>query len=314
LCIGPFVGTSLYVDASGITGPGTVLAKRETIKHDVTGSWVRTMNIQVRYQPHDQRSAEVSDIDVDAAVYDALHVGSPIMVKYAPSRLLRGSLILPAQRLVGQSTLTWLRLQFNQATLRSVGLAAVGMVCFLFWLFTPVNGSLRWRALPLLAWGGMMALVVIRPALSPAPRVPRRTATATVKEIDRITVFSRRRSSHGASFTGRRDTDLLYPYDLVQFEWTPPGLDTPVEVVDGIDPGSIPGLDVGSRVAISYPVPDPRAATLVGGTHKHQWINYLTLPVYAFVFFCLWLVWVLVKWIVGRRTARLRAHMAGVVT
>ncbi len=197
LCLGPFVGTSLYVDARGITGPGTVLAKRETIKHDVTGSWVRTMNIQVRYQPRDERSTESTDFNVDAATFDTLHVGSPILVRYAPSRLLRDALILPAQRLDGQTTLTWLQLQFNQATLRDAGLAALGIICFLFWLLTPDNGSMRLRALPLLAWGAATALLFIWPVMSLAPRAPQLTATATVKEIDRISILSTRPHKSG---------------------------------------------------------------------------------------------------------------------
>ena len=287
LLFGAFFGTALYVDVAGITAPGTITEKRETIRHTSTGGWVRDLTLLVRYQPRDESLTRLTDIRTNQATYDRLHVGSTVPIKYAPSRALRDLLILPATQLADQSTLDWLLLQYNTSTLRNVGLALLGVVLFCFWLITPAGKSSRWRAVPLLIWGIVMMFFALRPTLIPAPAVPQRQATAIVKNVDRITL-ARRTSRSSLRYYSRT---LLQPYDFVQLEWTPPGMDVPVQAVDEIDPDSIADLEVGSTMAISYPENDPRAARLVGGTRSHHWINYFTLPVNLAILFGLWLLW-----------------------
>jgi hypothetical protein len=287
LLFGAFFGTALYVDVAGITTPAMITEKRETIRHTSTGGWVRDLTLLVRYQPYDETLTQLTDIRANQATYDRLHVGATVPIKYAPSRVLRDLLILPATQLADQSTLDWLLLQYNASTLRNVGLALLGVVLFCFWLITPAGKSAWWRVVPLLIWGIAMMFFALRPTLIPAPAVPQRLATAIVKDVDRITL-ARKTSRSSLRYYSRT---LLQPYDLVQLEWTPPGMDTPVQVVDEIDPESITDLKTGSTVAISYRQNDPRAAQLVGGTRSHQWINYLTLPVNLAILFGLWLLW-----------------------
>ena len=76
LLFGALFGTALYVDVAGITTPGTITEKRETIRHILTGSWVRDQTLLVRYQPHDKTLTQLSDIKTNQAPYDRLHVGT----------------------------------------------------------------------------------------------------------------------------------------------------------------------------------------------------------------------------------------------
>jgi hypothetical protein len=79
------------------------------------------------------------------------------------------------------------------------------------------------------------------------------------------------RSSSGSSHAW----PLVQPYDLVWVEFTPPGIDHPVQTVDVVDDGSVANLTKGGTVQITYPTDDPRAARLVGATYRHLWINNL---------------------------------------
>jgi hypothetical protein len=57
---------------------------------------------------------------------------------------------------------------------------------------------------------------------------------------------------------------------MVDLEFVPPGAAQPVHALDRVDWGSVPGLDEGGTVPIVYPISDPRAGQLAGGTRRYR--------------------------------------------
>jgi len=106
-------------------------------------------------------------------------------------------------------------------------------------------------------WQSVSASIFPAPAGSVVP------ATA---QVDSVTLFTKVNSSRSRS-------DLLRPYQRVEFTYSVPGLDAPVKGADVIDAGSVAGLEVGGRAKIEYAQADPRLARLVGATYTYRWLN-----------------------------------------
>jgi hypothetical protein len=106
-------------------------------------------------------------------------------------------------------------------------------------------------------WQGVSA------ALWPAPAGAVVPATA---QVDSITLVTQAVSSRSRS-------DLLRPYQRVEFTYSVPGLDTPVKGADVIDAGSVAGLEVGGQAKIEYAQADPRLSRLAGASYAYRWLN-----------------------------------------
>jgi hypothetical protein len=108
----------------------------------------------------------------------------------------------------------------------------------------------------------------------------------------------------------RRSTKLLQPMQRVEFKYTVPGLDEPVQAADVIDAGSVRSLEVGGRAAIVYSKDDPRTASLVGGTYRYRWINPLgTVGGLALVAVFCGIPWLIGSVFYNRFKARVRARL-----
>jgi hypothetical protein len=106
-------------------------------------------------------------------------------------------------------------------------------------------------------WQGVAAALWPAPAGAVVPAAAR---------VDTITLFTMVNSS-------RSPSKLLRPYQRVEFTYSVPGLDTPVEGADVIDSGSVAGLEVGGQAKIEYAQADPRLSRLVGATYTYRWLN-----------------------------------------
>jgi len=255
------IGGSLYLDTAGVVVPGTVVKKDETIGIR-SGSWTRRLQVTVRY-PTAPDHETTAVIGVDEALFDRLHAGAAVQVRYLPQlRMLA--------RLAEQSTGSLL-LMLPRA-LPPEAVAAGGMLAGgigLVWAVVTGRGRpfRRWLLAPLFALGMAAAVAPLLPPLPLGePAGPARAATAEVRRVTHITQhwLSSARSSWRAD----------QPYELVELLIVPDGQTDPVVAVDGIDVGSVPGLQPGAVLPVTYPEGAPRAARLTRATRGHVAVNW----------------------------------------
>ena len=300
---GLYFGPSVYLDAKGIVGPGTVVEKQEQIDRGRrTLSWWRRLQVVVEYQPPGQTLPSRTSIAVDEVTYDGLQVGESVRVRYQPEQWMRDFLLLgPQARLEHQSTLT-----IVEMVLSSIGaVALLGVLLLaLITLARKVRSAPARRAILALALLDLaaLALVAMRPAFLFDRDGPRVTATAVVRDVERFTERPRGRGRGRGRMEGLRE--MWGPFDRVELEVADGG--QTVVAVDDIDVGSLPGLEVGSRVAVSYPPGSPREARIVEATRRHVSLNRLNvIVVFGQYLGCLF-VFVLVGFIWDRARRRRR--------
>lgn len=97
------------------------------------------------------------------------------------------------------------------------------------------------------------------------PKGPWHETMANVQHVRHITHHSGRRSSY----------DLHWPYDAVEFTFTPEGRQLPIEGIDVIEAGSVPDIQENTQVKIIWPEDDPRSARIAGATPGSFWKNWL---------------------------------------
>ncbi len=98
------------------------------------------------------------------------------------------------------------------------------------------------------------------------PRGPWHEATATVEQVSDFTEYVRR--------SPNSRNPLRWPYQFVRLSFMPPGRAEPVEVVDSIEIGSVPGVVEKAVLPITWPEDDPRAARIAGGRPARPWANW----------------------------------------
>ena len=295
LLLGPVVGLSLYLDVGGVTAPGAVVEKRESIAVSArqTGGWTRRTELVVRYQAADRRAPDTTSFPVDTAFFDRLVIGAPLAVRYPPNRYLRDLLLFPTARPTGQSTLTWLRAIPPPWAARGAPLALIGVVVLLIWL------ALRERVRGL---GWLLAAYVLGATLYLAVPTPDlgggggATATAAVRAVHPVSYAYRPRNN-----STRRAVRLLQPYELVELRFVPAGQAGPVIAVAAVDAASVSGLAAGREVAITYAAGDPRGASIVGGRRTYAWKNALGLAAAGLVLAALGVVGAILSSAVRRR-------------
>lgn len=98
------------------------------------------------------------------------------------------------------------------------------------------------------------------------PRGPWHEATATIEQISDFTEYVQRDSYSRMP--------LPWPYQFVRLSFTPPGGSEPIEVMDNIEIGSVPGVADKAVMKITWPEDDPRAARIIGGRPGRPWANW----------------------------------------
>src|SRR5690349_11016479 len=89
LAIVPWLSSAAYMRNAGLVVSGKVLAKREAFLMPGGDTWRHIFAVTYEYRPLDMPYKETVIQRVDAEFFRTLHVGSPVQVRYSPSRLLR---------------------------------------------------------------------------------------------------------------------------------------------------------------------------------------------------------------------------------
>ena len=298
---GLYLGPSLYLDFNGIDSTATVVDKEERIDRGRRSSsldWWRRLDVVVEYQPAEQSLPHRSSIRVDEGTYDRLQVGDTVRIRYQPEQWMRDFILLsPQARLEHQSTL-----QLFEPLLSPQG--RVALLGGLLLVLLVLAGRARTRpgravffALAALA-GAALLLFQVRPAALFDTGGPRVSATATVRAVASITdrPASRRGRRSGSGPNMRK---MAQPIERVQLDVGEGG--STVLAVDDIDARSVPGLAVGSRVAVMYPPDRPREARNVDATRTHTTINRLDMLAQYSLVIGFSLILILVGWLWERR-------------
>ena len=266
----------VYIDVTRDVASAAVLAKREHIEPDLTGtSWVRRTEALVRYQV-DFRSYQ-RWIRLDTHTYDSTRRGSQVNVRYV-------SINPEWARLESQSLFSVLLQEVRLWQVFTWLLLLAGLI-YLFlkhrewrldrwWM---LRRPLRARALLLAAVLAWLAVVVSGyfPPPWPESNGTQRDATAAahIREVTTVTQFG----------GGNRDADNALPlglpqgFERVELSFVPDGMQGTVIAVDEIDEGSAGPLNAGATVPITYSPEDPRDARLNTGARTHHWENFLVI-------------------------------------
>jgi hypothetical protein len=266
----PVIGPPIYLEVAGAAAPGSVAAKRETI-NILTDTWMRRLFIDVRYQAADATDPEITEIAVDMATYDQLHAGQAVRVRYIPNPSLRMLGNLATARLDSQLPLGSFLARVGNVL---IGFA-IGIAVWLALLWGWSKRRSMWYAVGILGlmFGGVIYIGSNWPAPAPAP--PLATASATIRDMHQVTrVWAGKRSS---------GEDAAQPYTIVELSFVPQGRLDPVIAVDSIDTGSVPDLEQGGEVAISYSASNPRSARIAGGSRTYYWKNLRSFGIIALI-------------------------------
>jgi hypothetical protein len=251
---------SMYLDVAGIVVEAQVTSTEERISYRprTPGAWSRSFWAAVTFTAPD--GPAMAPLWIDEGRYDALRPGATVAVRYLP---LLSFIARPADQST-RALVPW----------RWLAIAAGVAACAgILWL------GLR-RASPVLKGLTVLAAIVfgviwIRfPTPWPPPiEPPVRTATAEVRSVRTVT--------HSFLSGGSTGTVAApQPWEVVELQFVPEGRDKPVIAVDGVDVGSVAGLEVGARLPVSYSANRPRDARLVGA-RTYRWREWRELGEHA---------------------------------
>lgn len=258
---GTLVGTSLYLDRTGVVVPAQVLKKTETIEYRKEGDWRHRYQVQLQYSAVDG-TAPAARFSTTPALFDALHEGGQTAVRTVS---INGWFNLV--RLADQSTWTWIPWLWVV-----IGVAAL----LLLWL--------GWQYLQNKIGCALLLLVALVIFVTPfvfklldwqnskdLNRTPLR-ATGVVTEVHRVTEIDPLPGEHSSGSEWETEIETVQPYDIVVIRYTPVGYEEPVLGVDAIDVGS-PVISPTMPIALAYAATDPRSVRIVQGAHSHHWKN-----------------------------------------
>ena len=300
----PFVMTSRALEEHGITIPGRVYHKSESVRVVYSG-WELSRDITIEYTVPETSSVGFFAVHPDAQKYDTLRSKEAVEVRYLPrkdvpevpgSRFLWELHALPTVRLAnihGVSRLDALRTPRIVLSCEILG----GIVALLIlWRITHSR---------LFAWAVGMAVLPLlaiillqgfpRPTLAPSGEV--RHATGRVTGVGRINKL----------FSGSRSRGVIadQPIDVVSVEFVPEGKTEPVVAVDLIDRGSMPGLKEQSTVTLTYEAASPRTAYIGGATRRFPKLNFSGAVVVSILYFAVAVVMLGAVYLFGRGYNRL---------
>jgi hypothetical protein len=265
LLASPFLISSLYVDQRGITLPGRVYNKSETVTVHYSG-WKRLSEVTIEYHPPDESGVSFFNVRLDPDQYDALHTGEAVGLHYLRrqdvptvplSKLLLEVHALPRVRLAGQRTFSGLESFFTRKVIAFCG--AVAVIAILLFVARMARWRFFWWAVGICVAVGATALLIYDfPTPMPRPAAHVRQGSGRVKSVGRIEHL----------FRGSRQRGVVadQPVEVVGIEFVPAGRTEPVVAVDLIDAGSIPGLKENSTVPIEYEGDSPRTTYIQAAT------------------------------------------------
>ena len=318
LAIVPWITMSAYMKSAGIVVAGRVLDKRETFSLPGGDTWKHVFEITCEYRTLDSPYPETFMQRVDSPFYHSLHAGSPVRVRYSPSRLLRSfagmgiyledSSILsrlhdgpPDRRDIAMAgaliVAAIVGLVGYLAKKKALGViaAVIAGVCFPMALFA-ASGLLLFPGLfwasrrnPGKGYGWALFTTVALsvgvtywrvPRSSPLPADSIRNGTATVQQVR---VADELWSNAWETYGRRAGENICEPFQMVELVFTPEGASEPIHVLDRIDMNSVAGLRDGSSVPIQYSAIDPDSTRIVGASRNYarQATTYLFCLVYG---------------------------------
>jgi hypothetical protein len=299
-------------DFSDEVADGEVVQKREAITMPLDDTWRHEFEIAYTYQPRDQRHPRMGRHPVDAALYDRLHVGSAVKVRYRRLPLI-GSAVddsaladtwwwsrRPKESESGReleelaafavaavlgSVAYRRRSRWLAVAAGTVAITVASSVLLLGWFIFPLLFWI-WRANPGKGFGWSLALSIALTtaviyyrvpgptALGGGPHAESKAVVRNVRVVDRIWASS---SSSGESSGGQ---PIRYPFQMIDVEFTPQGAAEAIHALDRVDLGSLPGLKEGIVVPVTYSRAAPRSARIAGGTRefgRHALVYFLEL-------------------------------------
>ena len=318
LAIVPWIATNAYMKSAGVVVTGRVLDKRETFLLPGGDTWKHVFEIACEYRTLDSPYPETLVQRVDSPFYRSLHAGSPVRVRYSPSRLLR-SFAGMGIYLEDSSILS--RLHYGPPDRRDIAMAGALIIAAIFGLvgyltknkalgviaavivgvcfpmaLLAVSGLLLFPALfwasrrnPGKGYGWAMFTTVALsvgvtywrvPRPSPLPADSIRNGTAIVQQVR---VVDELWSNTWETYGRRAVENIRQPFQMVELVFTPEGASEPIHVLDRIDMNSVAGLRDGSSVPIQYSASDPDSARIAGASRNYarQAITYLFCVVYG---------------------------------
>jgi hypothetical protein len=305
----PFVMTSRALDEHGITLPGTVYHKSETVKVGYS-EWELAREITVQYTIPESSSVGFFTVHPNTKQYDSLHTRQTVDVRYLRRKdvpELPGSKILweihalPTARLTNFRNVSRLDAVLTPRAILGCEILAGILALLILWRVTR-SSTFAWMAaigvLPLVA----LILLSGFPRPTSAPSGELRRATGRVASVGRIDkLFSGSRS---------RGVPADQPVAVVGVEFVPDGMSEPVVAVDLIDSGSIPGLKEKSTVTVQYEAASPRTAYIEGATRRFPERNFSGAVVTALLYLAAVIAMLGVAWLLGRGYNRLLGRSA----
>lgn len=259
--VGVIVGTSLYLDRTGVVVPAQVLKKTETIAYRKEGDWRHRYQVQLQYTTTDG-AAPAARFFTTPALFDALHEGSKTAVRTVS---INGWFNLV--RLADQSTWTWIPWRWV-----AIGLAAP-LLLWLGWQY--LQNKIGCALLLLIALVIFVTPFVFKfmawrnsQDLSLTPL----RATGVVTAVERVTKIDPLPGDSGDGDEWETEIEAVQPYDIVVIRYTPIGHEEPVLGVDAIDVGS-QVITPTMSIELAYAASDPRSVRIVQGAHSHHWKN-----------------------------------------
>jgi hypothetical protein len=255
------VGGSVWLDRSGTLITAEVAGKRERIVvgYEPSGEWDRYHEALAAFERPDGGRWEVI-VRVPGARYDSLRAGDAIEIRYLPQFPFLA-------RTSDRSTVTALT-EFGSALVTIPILAWVACGVLALWLaarlgMIPVVGvSAAWAVA---AWTTLFSL----PARDGARPAETLAEVRVITLVDRSPEHVVQRRAH----TGRFDTRLAMPYEVVQLALWADNIGDTVIAVDAVDSGSVKGLAHGARLPVRLDPAAPREAQLAGGTRHFARAN-----------------------------------------
>jgi hypothetical protein len=261
----PFLMTSRALEERGITIPGRITHKSETVAVRYS-DWERSRDATIEYEIPETGGVSYFDIHPDVPQYDSLHTGQAVEVRYLRRRdvpqlpmtgFLRELHALPMVRAVNLregSRVDNLFHGWGALAFKIMGGLAVLLV---LWRITR-SSVLGWATVIGVAAGVGLLLLQGFPRPTVAPAVEVRHGSGRVTNVGRIEKL----------FSGARQRGVIadQPVDVVAVEFVPEGKTEAVVAVDLIDSGSVRGLKEESPVTLAYEAGSPRTARIDGAT------------------------------------------------
>lgn len=269
----PFVMTSRALDEHGITLPGSVYYKGESVRVSDSG-WDVARDVTIQYSVPETRSTGFFAVHPDVQRYDSLHIRQAVAVRY----LRREDLpkVPGAESLAQMHLLPTAKLADDTGVSRLIGFRKPGIILGGEMLGGILAALILWRITKVgaFAWGAGIGVAVFFgfflvqgfPKRMPAPVREVRHAAGRVKSVGRIDRL----------FTGSRTRglDASQPVDVVGLEFVPEGRAEAVVAVDAIDSGSVAGLKETDSVTVDYEADSPRTAYIQGATRRFPERNF----------------------------------------